>query len=76
MKSWSLSRVITPVYSTYGAPMGGPNVGKRPADGTKVYKKHVRLADGYDKGGAYWGAGEPLFVEFTPDLSYIEYTRG
>lgn len=68
--------------------MGRPNKGERPSaivtanDGLKVkkhqpkiYTKIVHLYDGYDKGGAYWGVGKPLFVSFTPSLDYVEFFR-
>lgn len=71
---WNLSRVITPCNLTYGAPMGRPNVGQRPGTG-KIYDKRVKLIDGYDAGGAYWGCGAELRVYFTGDLSYIEFYR-
>jgi len=59
-----------------GAPMGRPNVGVQP-DGVKVYTRRVALPyDGaYDRGGAYWGIGKPLYVRFTKDLSYVEFFR-
>ena len=89
MKPWNLARVITPANTKYGAPMGRNNVGLHPAtvtrgnngricklDQTKVYTKRVPIYGGYDKGGAYWGSGAPLYVSFTADLSYIEFNRG
>lgn len=88
MRSDNLSRVITPVNLRYGAPMGRPNVGKQPLTVTigancairkcnqvTVYDKRVRLSDGYDKEGAYWGIGKELRVRFTADLSYVEFYR-
>lgn len=89
MKNWNINRVITPVSTKYGAPMGRSNIGNHPVtvtrgksgrickcDQTRVYQKHVPLTDGYDNGGAYWGIGKPLYVFFTADLSYIEFNRG
>lgn len=88
MKQHNINRVITPVNTTFGAPMGRHNVGKQPVtitsgksnrivkkNQTKVYDKIVRLNQGYDNGGAYWGIGKPLHVRFTADLSYIEFYR-
>ena len=58
--------------------MGRPDVGTRPTKG-KIYTKHVKMYDGgYDKGGAYWGMGmgsDPLFVDFTKDMTYIHFYR-
>ena len=41
----------------------------------KVYQKKVQLIDGYDIGGAYWGHPNNLYVRFTKDLSFIEFSR-
>jgi len=41
-----------------GAPMGRTN---KPVTG-KCRLQRVPIPDGYDKGGAYWGLGEPLYV--------------
>lgn len=88
MRNDNLSRVITQVNTKFGAPMGRNNVGTYPPgvtsgrngrmfkkDQPKVYDKHVALDQGYDKGGAYWGCGSELRVEFTPDLSFIRFYR-
>jgi hypothetical protein len=57
------STFITPVSSTYGAPMGrhtGPEF--LDVDAGKVYLSKIPLDNGgYDKGGAYWGLGEALW---------------
>jgi hypothetical protein len=54
---------ITPVSCKYGAPMGrhtGPYF--LDCDAGKVYLRRVYLdSGGYDKGGAYWGVGQPLY---------------
>lgn len=41
----------------------------------KIYSREVRLNKGYDKGGAYWGQGDQLFVDYTLDKSYIYFHR-
>ena len=43
----------------------------------RVYDCFVPMSsDGaYDKGGAYWGLGKRLRVQYTKDLSYISYYR-
>lgn len=71
-----------------GAPMGRANKGTYPetvvrgrncrickCDQTKVYTRRVPLIDGYDNGGAYWGIGKPLYVEYTKDLSFVNFYR-
>lgn len=56
----------TPVNSRYGAPMGrhGDNLSAlivEPQDSPFTLQR-VRLVDGcYDRGGAYWGSGQPLY---------------
>ncbi len=36
----------------------------------------VPMSDGaYDRGGAYWGIGNQLRVEYTKDLTYIKFYR-
>lgn len=51
------------VSSKYGAPMGrhtGPNYLETSAG--KLYLRRVPInSGGYDRGGAYWGSGQPLF---------------
>mgnify|MGYP003623421098 CR=1 FL=1 len=54
------------------------NIGdKRNAKNKKIYCRRVPLPiDGaYDKGGAYWGIGAPLYVEFTLDKTYVKFFR-
>ena len=60
------------VGSKYGAPMGrGQSV---PLLG-KVRFRRVRFVDGdYDKGGAYWGGGTPLFYAHGAEGTYT-YVR-
>lgn len=55
------------VFCKFGAPMGRDSCdlvgGKLPEH--KVRLQRVQLdSGGYDKGGAYWGIGEPLWVAF------------
>ena len=70
----TLSKIIHPVDTKRGAPMGRPNVGNPPKNG-KIYDKWVALFQGYDKGGAYWGYPSNLRVKFTKNLQYIEFYR-
>ena len=70
--------LIDTVGSIYGSPHGRSNIGNRKAVKRKqVYRKRVFLIYGkaYDKGGAYWGMGDPLFVEYTLDRSYVRFFR-
>lgn len=54
---------VTPVSCKYGAPMGrrtGPYYLDHEAG--KVHLRRIQLdSGGYDKGGAYWGIGSPLY---------------
>ena len=90
MKCWqAFHQILRKVDTSLGAPMGRSNVGKQPitvtrgpkcretSDQVKVYQRRVALPyDGaYDRGGAYWGMGKPLYVRFTLDLSYVEFFR-
>lgn len=71
--------IVCAVNTRYGAPMGRPNIGSRESvKGQRIYRRKVPLIyDGaYDKGGAYWGCGLPLYVEYTLDKSYIRFFRG
>ena len=91
MKYWqAFHQILRKVDTSRGAPMGRSNVGKQPVtvtrgrngrickcDQVKVYQRRVSLPyDGaYDRGGAYWGIGKPLYLRFTKDLSYVEFFR-
>jgi len=70
----TLTKIIHPVDTKRGAPMGRPNIGTPPKSG-KIYDKWVSLSQGYDKGGAYWGYPNNLRVKFTKNLYYIEFYR-
>jgi len=83
-----ISQIITKVNSNFGTPMGRLNIGSQPITITsgkncriikknqiKVYTKKVPMCEGYDLGGAYWGYPHNLYVNFTKDLSYIEFYR-
>jgi hypothetical protein len=53
-----------PVYAKYGAPMGRHG----PVPSGKVRLERVRFVDGdYDKGGAYWGGGTPLYCAWNDE---------
>lgn len=72
--------IVCKVDVSRGAPTGRPGVGSMLVEeGTQqtIYRRRVPLVyDGaYDKGGAYWGCGKPLYVEFTLDKSYVHFFR-
>lgn len=70
--------IICIVEGRNGAPMGRANIGdRRLTEGKRIYCRRVPLTyDGaYDKGGAYWGCGSPLYVEYTLDKSYVHFFR-
>ena len=89
LKEIFYNKVIYSVNTKFGAPLGRSNVGVRPSTITsgpncrvfkknqiKIYDKKVPMVDGaYDVGGAYWGLGPELRVEFTKDLSFINFYR-
>jgi len=74
------NKLICKVDCSRGAPMGRPNVGDVQdvyAQKKQIYCKRVPLVhdSAYDKGGAYWGCGGPLYVKYTLDMSYVEFYR-
>jgi hypothetical protein len=72
----AFEQIIDKVDTRRGAPMGRFGNGARPTDNTRVFRRRVYLdSGGYDKGGAYWGIGNPLYVNYTADLSYIQFER-
>lgn len=43
----------------------------------KLRMEKMRWYDGaYDKGGAYWGAGTPVYCAYTDDWSAVVFVRG
>ncbi len=71
----AFNAIFTNAVSSWGASMGRPNEGTKPAN-KRVFNRAVPFVDGaYDKGGAYWGMGKQLRVEYTQDLSYINFYR-
>lgn len=72
------NELLCKVDTRRGAPMGRTNIGDRPqVTDQRIYCRRVYLPidDAYDKGGVYWGCGEPLYVEFTLDKSYVHFFR-
>ena len=68
--------ILCDVDCRRGSPMGRVNVGEKPTD-KRIFNRRVPLIyDGvYDKGGAYWGMGRELRLEYTSDLTYIIFYR-
>jgi hypothetical protein len=74
---YAISKIIYPVNTKYGAPMGRSNAGEKPSKG-KIFDRKVPMCTccgAYDKGGAYFGIGKQLRVEYTKDLSYVRFYR-
>ena len=83
----TINKIITKCDCRYGAPMGRDNVYEgiyldfpfiSPDDQRKLpklYDCEIKLTDGYDKGGAYWGTGKQLRVSYTKDLQLIHFYR-
>ncbi|MCD8261136.1 MAG: hypothetical protein LUD15_06300 [Bacteroides sp.] len=71
------NQIICEVNCRYGAPMGRGGTGTdKPDKDKKVYCRRVYLnSGGYDRGGAYWGFGSPLYVEYTLDRSHVRFFR-
>lgn len=70
----TIDKIITKENCRYGAPMGRGSYGEPPIH-KKISDCAVPLTRGYDKGGAYWGSGDPLRVRYTKDLEYVEFYR-
>lgn len=67
-------RPLTEVGSARGAPTGRPCVHGDYDAALKLVVHHLPFVDGaYDAGGAYWGAGEPLWraVEVEGDVEFF-----
>lgn len=53
--------ILSKVNSQYGAPLGRQS--DLLIEGDKLRLQRMQLVDGdYDTGGAYWGAGVPMWV--------------
>ena len=69
----TLNKILTPAKG-----VGRQNIGTRPKD-KRVYDCLVPIRNGYDKGGAYWGAPihvrAQLRVSYTKDLKYVRFYR-
>ena len=55
-----LQPTISPVSCNYGAPTGRADWRDDPIEPVRLFRVSVD-SGGYDRGGAYWGTGKPLF---------------
>ena len=63
-----------PVGPKFGAPTGrGRHYA--PYNGERMYLRKSHITQGYDEGGAYWGAGEPVYALSNFDGTIVEYFR-
>ena len=61
--------------SIYGASMGRGSFYYLTQD-KKVYCQRVTIdSQGYDRGGAYWGIGKPLYCVFQPEGDLRVFVR-
>lgn len=72
----TIDKIVTKLDCKFGAPMGRNNVGTKPQN-QKIFDCCLPMSSdsAYDKGGAYWGIGNQLRVQYTRDLSYIRFYR-
>ena len=70
----TIDKIIHPVSTKFGAPMGRSNKGTAP-EGKKIFDCYIPMSGGYDRGGAYWGTPDNVRVKYTKDLEYIEFYR-
>lgn len=75
-KQYAISKIVDKVNCKFGAPMGRASYGEKPTKG-KIFDRRVPMSEdgAYDKGGAYWGYGNELRVEYTKDLKYVRFYR-
>ncbi len=87
----TIDKIITKVSCKYGAPMGRSNVSPQAysivdtgrkflvnpvtKESKRIFDCAVPMNGAYDRGGAYWGLGKQLRVEYTKDLTYIKFYR-
>jgi hypothetical protein len=55
------NKLLCDVSCKYGAPMGRPRVTDDPTARVRLFRVHFVDGD-YDRGGAYWGGGSPLYA--------------
>lgn len=71
-----MGRQLSGVNYKYGAPMGRPSHGPSQQDEQKFTLQRVPLdSGGYDRGGAYWGLGNPLYWACNEDGDIERFFR-
>lgn len=72
----TIDKILCKLDCKYGVPMGRRSIGtQNPPIHKKLFDCAVPLNQGYDKGGAYWGIGDPLRVRYTKDIDYVDFYR-
>ena len=77
----AFSALFYPIIKSVGAQMGRPNIGKIKELSNKEINtlkiKEVKLDEGYDKEGVYWGYVplSPLFVIYSKSLEFVLWLR-
>jgi hypothetical protein len=67
---------LSEVSSRYGAPMGRRDTHGDRDDSINLIVHHCPFVDGdYDEGGAYWGAGEPLWRAISQEATVEFFFR-
>lgn len=67
---------INDVGSARGAPMGRSSYGTPESSTGKLRLFSVPLDQGYDRGGAYWGAPSNLYCVYEPaEDGYLDFVR-
>lgn len=55
------NKLLADVNCQYGAPMGRPTITDNPEAKVRLFRVEFFSGD-YDRGGAYWGGGSPLYA--------------
>lgn len=68
---------FTKAYSERGADMGRPTfMPEAPSQPLKLHLERVSIdSGGYDRGGAYWGLGDPLYVAHAENVQVFYRTK-
>lgn len=64
-----MSKQFTDVSCKYGAPMGRPQAFWGADKPARCF--HVRLSEGYDDGGAYWGYPNDVYCAMNADGLFL-----
>jgi len=69
-------RPLSDVNCTYGAPLGRSGTILDPDEPGPYYLRRVPLdSQGYDRGGAYWGLGAPIWHLQSQDGGFESFFR-